>query len=76
MPASPLRQGERTKVRGSKPKRRLSEQTLTLPLSLAKGEATHPRAVHSHLGSDSICNELTCVFKVRLTRRVRRDFRL
>src|SRR5206468_13005086 len=32
---------------------RLSEQTLTLPLSLTKGEATHPHAVHSQLRSDS-----------------------
>jgi hypothetical protein len=40
--ASPLGQGERIKVRGSGPPKRHNAlgATLTLPLSLAKGEAT------------------------------------
>jgi len=45
--ASPLRRGERIKVRGSIPPGRTFSlgETLTLPLSLAKGEATLVRAI-------------------------------
>jgi hypothetical protein len=42
--ASPLEQGERIKVRGSESRRhQIPRETLTLPLSLGKGEAIHAR---------------------------------
>src|SRR5438093_10191836 len=47
---------------------RLSEQTLTL--TLTKGEATDPHARPFPFRQRLECNELTCVFKVRLTRHV------
>jgi hypothetical protein len=42
LPASPLGEGERTEVRGFRTAQRqlFQRQTLTLPLSLSKGEAT------------------------------------
>jgi len=46
--ASPLAQGERIKVRGSGPETSVTlNQTLTLPLSLQKGEVTDAPAAHS-----------------------------